>query len=91
MKAEILTRAKNLRLQTEEMETIKDGLMVEKFSKTHVKSRPTSKTSRLEKLEARAEFSNPTSLLTKFSVISMRVTSSIFEFLMHNDWLCEEI
>ena len=64
------------------METIKNGLLVEKFSEILVKSHSRFKTSRLKKLEARAEFWDPMSLLTKFSGISMRVISSIFEFLI---------
>ena len=69
-------------LQSEDMEIFKYGLVFKKFSEILVKSRSIFKTSRMKKLEARAEFSDPPSLLTKFSVISMRVTSSIFEFLV---------
>ena len=82
MKAEILTPAKNFRLQSEEMGTIKDSLVVEKSLRILVTSLSILEASRLGTLEASAEFSNPTSLLTKFSGISVRVTSFIFEFLI---------
>ena len=75
-KAEILNPAKKLRLQqSEEMETCKT-------KNFWAKSRSKFETSRTKKSEAMSEFSNPTSLLTKFSVISMRVASPIFEFLI---------
>ena len=64
------------------METFKDGLVFKKFSEILVKSRSIFKTSRMKKLEARAEFSDPPSLLTKFSVIRVRVITFIFEFLV---------
>ena len=74
MKADILTSAKNLRLQREEMATFKDSLVVQNFPKILLKSCSTFIASRLWKLEARAEFSNQTSLLTKCNVIRGGVT-----------------
>ena len=64
------------------METVKNGLLVEKFPKILVDSQSAIKTSKLKTLKVRAKFSNHTCQLKKINVTRIRITFSIFKFLI---------
>ena len=58
LEPQILTPAKGLRLQTEEEEAFEHGLVFVKFPEILVKGHSAFSTSRLDKMKARAQFSN---------------------------------
>ena len=79
---QILTPAKNLRLQSEDMEAFEHSLVFEKFPEILVRFHSTFTTSRLDKMKLRAEFSNYIFQPTKFNFRKVvRITASIFAFL----------
>ena len=82
MEAQILTPAKDLRMQKEDKEEFDHGLVFEKFPEILVKGHSAFLTSRLDKMKARAEFSNYIIQPTKFNFRKiMRITACIFAFL----------
>ena len=79
---QILTPAKNLRLQSEDMEAFEHSLVFEKFPEILVRFHSTFTTSRLDKMKLRAEFFNYIFQPTKFDFRKVvRITASIFPFL----------
>ena len=83
MEAQILTPAKDLRMQKEEKEAFEQGLVFEKFPEILVKGHSAFLTSRVDKKKARAEFSNYIIQPTKFNFRKiMRITVCIFAFLI---------
>ena len=76
---QILTPAKGLRLQTEEEEAFEHGLVFVKFPEILVKGHSAFSTSRLDKMKARAQFSNYTLQPFNFRKV-MRIMASIFAF-----------